>query len=156
MKKTYIIIALVAIIILLIISINSYLKGKEHYTNITDATHDEISKVINEKLSDSIISAIVADEGKKIECSDGVLFFLKLEVNKDKLDDIKKALNDRVKEDGEKKTQAHFGIEYVEEINNGDVKAHYTILSGGSHGESLIEEMWIVEIGENTYLYYYG
>lgn len=82
--------------------------------------------------------------------------FLKLEVKEDKLDDIKKTLNNRVKEDGEKETQGHFGIEYVEEINNGDVKAHYMILSGGAHGETLIEEIWIVEIGENTYLYYYG
>lgn len=79
-----------------------------------------------------------------------------MEVKNDKLEDIKKALNDRAKEDGEKKTQGHSGIEYVEEINNGDIKAHYKILSGGSHGETLIEEMWIVEIGEKTYLYYIG
>lgn len=65
MKKTYTIIAFVTITVIVVISINLYLKGKEDYTNISDATHDEISKVINEKLADSIISAIVTDEGKK-------------------------------------------------------------------------------------------
>ena len=150
------IIMIAVIIVVVIVSLTVvYFKNRNYETVITDADTDTINRVIREKLGDEIFSDTVNGEGKEIK-GRGTLYFLKTEIKEGKVNEVTRIISKKAKDDGIKETDGNFGIEYVDEINKGDVKSHHMCLGGGDHGKTLVEEMWIVEIDGKTYLYYCG